>query len=559
MKMLASALSRRDLGVDHSKAGEPAWTNGNVIYVSGNASFQTQLKELCVQSALLAAGSLERELVQRLARRPELAKRYLAIEGQRALAVMQEVLPPLIQPLIDHAIASRSDSPAASLSLALSRESVDAAPQSFGTIRVRELLAAQQHAGGSGSSGQHVPRNQQKKELTELTEDANRDDEDIEDFATSPVSGGGGLGKLLQKMFQMVRKVKGDGSPGADAATHWSRSSARAKVRALHSSSSAETVDDAFGKGAGILYPEWDVHQRSYRENWCTVKEIDPTADSHASVAWMDQYDLRKPLARLGMGLDRYHRQPQGDDIDIDAAIEAQVELMAGSAPDESFYIESKRRRRDLSVLILLDISGSVSQEGLSGTTVHDQQRSVASALATVLHKIGDRVALYAFHSQGRHEVHLVPVKRFDEGLDNAVISRLYSLKPGAYSRLGAAIRHGSSVLIDRSGTSRRLLVVLSDGLAYDHGYEPAYGAADARQALGEARRDGVGCLCICVGANTDTEILRRVFGSAAHATISKSDQLSRAIGPLFRSALRSTDARRKLTKRKISTPGVAS
>lgn len=558
MKMLASALSRRDLGVDHAKADEPAWTNGTVIYVSGNASFQTQLKELCVQSALLAAGSLDRELVQRLARRPELAKRYLAIEGQRALAAMQEVLPPLMQSLIDHAMASRSASPAASLSLALSRENIDAAPHSFGTIRVRELLAAQQHAGGSGSAGQHVPRNQQKKELTELTEDANRDDEDIEDFATSPVSGGGGLGKLLQKMFQMVRKVKGDGSPGADAATHWSRSGARAKVRALHSSSTAETVDDAFGKGAGILYPEWDVHQRAYRENWCTVKEIDPPHDSHASVAWMDQYDLRKPLARLGMGLDRYHRQAQGDDIDIDAAIEAQVELMAGSAPDESFYIESKRRRRDLSVLILLDISGSVSQGGMSGTTVHDQQRSVASALATVLHKIGDRVALYAFHSQGRHEVHLVPVKRFDEGLDNAVISRLYGLKPGAYSRLGAAIRHGSSVLIDRSGTSRRLLVVLSDGLAYDHGYEPAYGAADSRQALGEARRDGVGCLCICVGANTDTEILRRVFGSAAHATISKSDQLNRAIGPLFRSALRSTDARRKLTKRKISTAGVA-
>jgi nitric oxide reductase activation protein len=259
------------------------------------------------------------------------------------------------------------------------------------------------------------------------------------------------------------------------------------------------------------------------------------------------------------MGLDRYHRQAQGDDIDIDAAIEAQVELMAGSAPDESFYIESKRRRRDLSVLILLDISGSVSQEGLSGKTVHDQQRSVAAALATVLHKIGDRVALYAFHSQGRHDVHLVPVKRFDEGLDNAVISRLYSLQPGAYSRLGAAIRHGASVLIDRSGTSRRLLVVLSDGLAYDHGYEPNYGAADARQALGEARRDGVGCLCVCVGANTDREILRRVFGSAAYATISKNDQLSRAIGPLFRSALRSTDVRRKLSKQRINTPGVAS
>ena len=114
-------------------------------------------------------------------------------------------------------------------------------------------------------------------------------------------------------------------------------------------------------------------------------------------------------------------------------------------------------------------------------------------------------------------------------------------------------------MLIERSGTSRRLLVVLSDGLAYDHGYEPVYGAADARQALGEARRDGVGCLCVCVGANTDTEVLRRVFGSAAHATVSNQAQLGQTIGPLFRSALRSTDVRRKFSQKKANTTGVAS
>ena len=77
-----------------------------------------------------------------------------------------------------------------------------------------------------------------------------------------------------------------------------------------------------------------------------------------------------------------------------------------------------------------------------------------------------------------------MPVKRFDDHFDARVIRRLNSLEPGAYSRLGAAIRHGSAVLEARGGTSRRLLVVLSDGLAYDHGYERAYGAADARRAL---------------------------------------------------------------------------
>jgi nitric oxide reductase activation protein len=103
-------------------------------------------------------------------------------------------------------------------------------------------------------------------------------------------------------------------------------------------------------------------------------------------------------------------------------------------------------------------------------------------------------------------------------------------------------------VLQDHGGTPRQLLVVLSDGLAYDHGYEPAYGAADARRALCEARDQGVGCLCLTVGASTDAAALRRVFGAAAHASIATPSDLKFAIGPLFRSAIRSADIRRRLS-----------
>src|SRR5699024_913545 len=112
------------------------------------------------------------------------------------------------------------------------------------------------------------------------------------------------------------------------------------------------------------------------------------------------------PLARLGVGLDRYHRQAQGDDVDIDAAVEARVEAIAGSAPNEAVYLDNLRRRRDLSVLVLLDISGSASEPGAIGQTVHEQQRSAAAALTAALRDLGDRVALYAFHSQGRSAVH---------------------------------------------------------------------------------------------------------------------------------------------------------
>jgi nitric oxide reductase activation protein len=297
-----------------------------------------------------------------------------------------------------------------------------------------------------------------------------------------------------------------------------------------------------------VTYPEWDVNRKAYRQDWCTVREVEPQVKADASASIDDAVGLRRPLARLGMGLHRRRRQPQGDDIDIDAAIEARVEAMAGSVPDESVYLDSMRRRRDLSVLLLLDVSGSTVEPGTVGQTVHQQQLVAASNLTVALHDLGDRVALYAYNSQGRGAVNVIPVKRFDDHLDAQVVRRLNSLEPGAYSRLGAAIRHGAAVLERRGGTSRRLLVVLSDGLAYDHGYERGYGAADSRRALTEARRRGTGCVCLTVGATTDIASLRGVFGTTAHATVGRPDQLVGIVGPLFRSAIRSGEVRRRVS-----------
>jgi hypothetical protein len=543
--MIAAAIAGRNLRVEFAEAGTLAWTDGSVVHVDGGADAQTQLAQLCVQSALLAAGSLDRTVVEQLPRRSTVAVRYLALEGHRALKLLDDLLPPSVLPLINPLLAGRAESPGASLELARGGESIRPPPGVFGTIKPRKLLAAAALESDTGPRGQHVPRRQENN-LVEFAEDEEDDAGNNHDFATSPVGGGGSLGKLLQRMFQQVRNLQGGGTPGADAPTHWSRAASRAGARSVSSAATAETVEGAFGQGTGILYPEWNVHQRCYRPDWCTVKEQDAPAGTHASVQWLTGYELRRPLARLGFELERVRRQPQGDDIDIDAAIEARIDVSTGLTPDEAWYVDSQRQRRDLSVLILLDISGSVAQASDNGGSVHQQQRLAAAALTTVLYEIGDRVALYAFHSQGRSDVHMFPVKRFDEALDSRVTSRLSSLVPGAYSRLGAAIRHASTVLQERSGTSRQLLLLLSDGLAYDHGYEPAYGAADARRALAEARRDGVGCLCISTGANTDTEVLRRVFGSAAFAAVPGPRQLGAVVGPLFRSALQVAEVSRR-------------
>jgi nitric oxide reductase NorD protein len=544
LRLLASALAGRSVAVAPTDPGEPAWTDGVTVFIDAAASAIQQIESVTVQASLLAGGGLESEVVRKLVRRPALARRYLAVEGQRALAANDDLLPFSVRSMVDLDLATRSDSPAESLKMASGRDTIADPPASFGVIRARNLLNARAAAEQSAATVNHNPHRESRDALAELEDDAA---DDVMDPFSSPVGGGGVAGRLLQRLLSRVRRLSGGGQPGVDAPTHRSHRGIRGAGAVTSTASALSDMDELDdGEGDGRKYPEWDVHRRRYRPDWCTVHEIDAPHADGSPLARPDVHGLRRPLTRLGIGLDRSHRQAQGDDIDVDAAVEARVELLAGSAPDEAVYLDNLRRRRDLAVLILLDVSGSVAEAGTFGQTVHEQQRAAASALTIALHELGDRVALYAFQSQGRAAVNMLPIKRFNDSLDALVMRRLGGLTPGAYSRLGAAIRHGTSIIAEKAGTSRRLLVVLSDGLAYDHGYERVYGAADARRALSEARRQGIGCLCLTIGAATDTGELGRVFGSAAHASIPKPTHLADYIGPLFRAAIRTADMRRR-------------
>jgi nitric oxide reductase NorD protein len=548
--MLASALAGTPVAVAPLDTGESPWTDGQTIFVDPTVGGRANLDSVAVQASLISAGSLAPDVIGSMARNARLARRYLSIEGHRALVANDDLLPAVLSSLSDRATAARSDSAAASLSIAAGKEALDDPPLAFGVIRAKKVLAAASRAAREVATETpgHVPRRQGGKNELEELDDAEVDETDDPDLFTSPVGGGGFIGKWLKKLISSARKTgSGGGPPGADAPTHRTNSANRgAYAVSSTASASAEEVPDI--RQDGFKYPEWDANRKSYRPDWCTVREVEPQVKASATQAIDSSVGVRRPLARLGMGLHRQRRQSQGDDIDIDAAIEERVEVRAGSVPDEAVYLDSLRRRRDLSVLLLLDVSGSTAEPGTVGRTVHEQQRVAVGNLTVALHDLGDRVALYAYYSQGRTAVNMVPVKRFHDHLDSRVIRRLNSLEPGAFSRLGAAIRHGAAVLEACGGTSRRLLVVLSDGLAYDHGYERAYGAADARRALTEARRRGTGCVCLTVGASTDVASLRRVFGSAAHATIGRPEQLAGVVGPLFRSAIRSAEIRRRVS-----------
>ena len=92
-------------------------------------------------------------------------------------------------------------------------------------------------------------------------------------------------------------------------------------------------------------------------------------------------------------------------------------------------------------------------------------------------------------------------------------------LRPAGYTRLDAGIRDAGGILKSEAGTPNSLLLVLSDGLPYDDGYEVRYAEADTRKALEELRNEGVACLCLSIGATTTTDTLERVFGATSHAS----------------------------------------
>jgi nitric oxide reductase activation protein len=290
----------------------------------------------------------------------------------------------------------------------------------------------------------------------------------------------------------------------------------------------------------GALHPEWDVFKRRYRPDWCRVVDYPLRTHADVSAAGVAPDDtLRRRLSRIGLGPKVLRRRPDGDELDTEALVDLAVDLRTGFSPAEHIYNEHRKIARNLGVLILIDASGSATDADPAGLAVHDHQRRAAATLAATLEELGDRVAVYAFRSEGRHAVHLPAMKTFDQRFGALAKARLNQLRPSGYTRLGAAIRGAGEILKTGAGTPNRLLLVLSDGHPYDDGYEGRYAEADAHKALEELRLDGVGCLCLSLAATTGSEALERVFGSAYHASASALAELSPRMDELFMAALR--------------------
>ena len=542
-RFLASFLAGRALGVREAAADEAAYTDGRFVFVSAGQSASEQRREAFVQSALLGAGSLDPRCVRPLRGRPRVASRYLSLEGRRVLAELAARIPlaAVFRPTGEPTTSTADES----LEVAKGRRRVAPPPEWFGTIRPSRLLSASAGGPGAQASDRDLRLQFQQTDLSETRDDG--DSERGEESKILRLLGSPLASNTLADFFNRLlgnSRSPGDGAAGGELPVRSMRRvdgvgpNARPLPVPLRLTTH-DTPGAAMSVG-GALYPEWDVHRRRYRPEWCRVIDFPLTSAPDVSAAGV-QHDevLRRRLTRLGLGPKVVRRQPDGDDLDVEALIDLFVDLRAGHSPPEHVYLERRKLARNLGVLILLDASGSATDVDSAGHSVHDHQRRAAATLAVTLEELGDRVAVYGFRSHGRAAVHLPAIKPFGQRFGAVSRARLNRLQAAGYTRLGAGIRGAGAILKAEAGTPNRLLLVLSDGFPYDDGYEARYAEADAHKALEELRADGVACLCLSIGATTPIDALHRVFGSASHANAPTLADLSPRMDELFLAALR--------------------
>ena len=311
----------------------------------------------------------------------------------------------------------------------------------------------------------------------------------------------------------------------------------------LHLDLAPEDVDREALSGVAT-YPEWDCRTRAYLPAHARVlfsraeagAEVpafrsDPKA-AHRIRAVRRQFQALHPARVSVPGF------TDGEDLDLDRALRAMVDRRASGEADDRVWRQTRPERRDLAVSILLDTSRSTESaipgHGHQGRAVIDIEREALAALAWGLEACGDAFAIHGFSSLRRQRVFVQEVKGFGEPMGAPIESRIAALRPGHYTRLGAAIRHVSAGL-SRQASRRRLLLILTDGKPndLDH-YEGRHGIEDSRMAVQEARRAGHAVFGITVDREAKTWF-PRIFGPGAFALISHPEKLTLALPAIYR------------------------
>ncbi|WP_417427150.1 nitric oxide reductase activation protein NorD [Hoeflea sp.] len=285
---------------------------------------------------------------------------------------------------------------------------------------------------------------------------------------------------------------------------------------------------------AQYTYPEWNHRSRSYMADHCRVLEADAEPD-HKNGFVPDRKRMEEVRRQFEMLRPRRILQPrqiEGSELDLDALIAAQIDLKATGRCDDRVFQSARQTQRDLTVAFLIDTSRS-TESAVGDTCVIDVARDALAALSGGIDAAGDRLGIWGFSSLRRDRVFLTRCKRFDQKMSQAVTDNICALKPGHYTRLGAAIRHVSAQLAEQTA-ARRLLIVLTDGKPndLDH-YEGHHGIEDSHMAVAEARRMGQMVHGIIIEEDGQ-DWFARIFGRGGFHLLTRPDRLTRVLPQIY-------------------------
>lgn len=258
-------------------------------------------------------------------------------------------------------------------------------------------------------------------------------------------------------------------------------------------------------------YAEWSQEKNSYLPRHCSVHEraipfkflqpIPPEAQTEGDKI-RRVFELLKPENAR-----KEKRLAEGDEINPDLLISYVIDSKREPCPPVQFFEKPLISKRDVAVLLLLDISGSTA-EIVNEQKVIEIEKQAALVFGNGLAALDDQFAICGFSSQGREQCEFLIFKDFSDTWDRQSMSRVLSAQPMCTTRMGAALRHGGSRLGEVEGL-QKLIILITDGKPLDHDYSPEtrYAQHDVRMACLENKRQGIITFCLSTLENTRSDL----------------------------------------------------
>jgi nitric oxide reductase NorD protein len=276
-----------------------------------------------------------------------------------------------------------------------------------------------------------------------------------------------------------------------------------------------------------FVYPEWNYRSRSEDASWVTLRERDPPPGDLAVINTIIAANgpliarTKSLLRAIREGaIHRVRKLEDGDELDINAAIRAHTAMRLGRQPDARIMMRMAHRTRDISVLVLLDLSRSMNErvKGREHTALQLTQQ-VCVLFAEAISAVGDPYAIHGFFSDSRHFVEYFRFKDFGQVYDDGVKARIAGMQGKRGTRMGAAVRHATHYLNEQK-SGKKILLIITDGEPSDvDAPDRRYLHDDTKKSVEDARRCGIHSYCITLDPAAD-QYVARIFGAMNYMVV---------------------------------------